>query len=129
MIDPFAEALHSDGPDPDLADKLKLYGRFVGAWTFDATRHLEDGTSADRARRGAFRLGAGRQSDPGCLDPACAEHRRPASLGPWTFYGTTLRVYDPGADAWHIFWSDPRNQYYSRQLGSRRGRHDRPGRR
>ncbi|RUX64839.1 hypothetical protein EOA25_42625, partial [Mesorhizobium sp. M2A.F.Ca.ET.040.01.1.1] len=39
----------------------------------------------------------------------------------WTFYGTTLRVYDPGVDAWHIFWSDPRNQYYSRQLGRAEG--------
>ncbi|RUW66287.1 hypothetical protein EOA29_39065, partial [Mesorhizobium sp. M1E.F.Ca.ET.063.01.1.1] len=27
MTDPFAEALHSDGPNPDLAEKLKLYGR------------------------------------------------------------------------------------------------------
>ncbi|BAB48268.1 mlr0738 [Mesorhizobium japonicum MAFF 303099] len=43
------------------------------------------------------------------------------SLGKWTFYGTTLRVYDPGADAWHIFWSDPRNQYFSRQLGQAEG--------
>ncbi|TIU09274.1 MAG: hypothetical protein E5W40_14835, partial [Mesorhizobium sp.] len=37
------------------------------------------------------------------------------------FYGTTLRVYDPGVDAWHIFWSDPRTQYYSRQLGRAEG--------
>ncbi|TIL41051.1 MAG: hypothetical protein E5Y87_03330, partial [Mesorhizobium sp.] len=35
-----------------------------------------------------------------------------SSLGKWSFYGTTLRVYDPGIDAWHIFWSDPRTQYY-----------------
>jgi len=26
---------------------------------------------------------------------------------PGAFYGTTLRVYDPGLDAWHILWSDP----------------------
>ncbi|RUW60755.1 hypothetical protein EOA28_36680, partial [Mesorhizobium sp. M2A.F.Ca.ET.067.02.1.1] len=44
MTNPFAEALHSDDPIPDLAEKLKLYGRFIGAWTFDATRILEDGT-------------------------------------------------------------------------------------
>ena len=34
----FTEALHSDSPNPDLAEKLDLYGRFVGAWTLDA-RH------------------------------------------------------------------------------------------
>lgn len=33
----FAEALHNDGPDEGLAEKLQLYGRFVGAWAFDAT--------------------------------------------------------------------------------------------
>ena len=33
------------------------------------------------------------------------------------FYGTTLRVYDPGLDAWHILWSDPMRQVYRRQVG------------
>ena len=36
-------------------------------------------------------------------------------------YGTTLRIYDPGIDAWHIIWSDPVKQYYSRQIGRARG--------
>jgi len=44
MTDTFTEALHSSGPDPDHAGKLTLYGRFIGAWTFDAMRTLEDGT-------------------------------------------------------------------------------------
>ena len=42
---------------------------------------------------------------------------------PGVFYGTTLRVYDPGLDAWHILWSDPVKQYYTRQIGRARG-HD-----
>jgi hypothetical protein len=33
------------------------------------------------------------------------------------FYGTTLRIYDPGLDAWHIIWSDPVRQLYGRQIG------------
>jgi hypothetical protein len=37
------------------------------------------------------------------------------------FYGTTLRVYDPGLDAWHILWSDPMRQIYRRQLGRAEG--------
>lgn len=37
------------------------------------------------------------------------------------YYGTTLRVYDPGLDAWHILWSDPLTQTYQRQLGRARG--------
>src|SRR5262249_31217043 len=41
---------------------------------------------------------------------------------PGIFYGTTLRVYDPGLDAWHILWSDPLRQLYRRQLGRARGK-------
>jgi hypothetical protein len=40
---------------------------------------------------------------------------------PGFFYGTTLRVYDPGIDAWHILWSDPLKQLYTRQIGRAEG--------
>ena len=40
---------------------------------------------------------------------------------PGVFHGTTLRIYDPGLDAWHILWSDPLRQYYSQQIGRGRG--------
>lgn len=38
------------------------------------------------------------------------------------FHGTTLRVYDPGLDAWHLIWSDPLKQYYTHQIGRADGR-------
>ncbi len=121
MTDPFAEALHSDGPDPGLAEKLRLYGRFIGAWTFDAWRILEDGRRL--TGRGEVHFAwvlEGKAVQDVWILPARNTGAQ-ASLGPWTFYGTTLRVYDPREDAWHIFWSDPRNQYYSRQLGRAEG--------
>ncbi|MES0008879.1 hypothetical protein NKJ64_27470 [Mesorhizobium sp. M0062] len=37
-------------------------------------------------------------------------------------YGTTLRVFDPGIGGWHIIWSDPLNQDYSRQIGRAEGK-------
>lgn len=117
----FAEALHSAGPIDGLAEKLNLYGRFVGAWTFDASRHLEDGTVLTGS--GEVHFGwvlEGRAIQDVWILPARDAGPSP-SLGKWTFYGTTLRVYDPATDAWHIFWSDPRNQYYSRQLGRAEG--------
>ncbi len=121
MTDTFAEALHSGGPDPGHAGGLKLYGRFIGAWAFDATRVLEDGTRL--TGRGEVHFGwvlEGKAVQDVWILPARDAGPSP-SLGPWTFYGTTLRVYDPGIDAWHIFWSDPRSGYFSRQLGRAEG--------
>ena len=40
---------------------------------------------------------------------------------PGFFHGTTLRIYDPNLDAWHILWSDPLRQYFTRQIGRARG--------
>lgn len=42
---------------------------------------------------------------------------RPKRPAPSTMYGTTLRVFDPEIGGWHIIWSDPLNQDYSRQRG------------
>jgi hypothetical protein len=44
------------------------------------------------------------------------------SILPGIFHGTTLRIYDPGLDAWHIIWSDPLRQFYARQIGRARGK-------
>ncbi len=117
----FAEALHAAGPAPDRAEKLNLYGRFAGAWSFDAKRFAEDGKVL--TGRGEIHFGwvlEGRAIQDVWILPARNAGPSP-SLGNWTFYGTTLRLYDPGLDAWHIIWSDPRTQYYSRQLGRAEG--------
>ncbi len=48
-----------------------------------------------------------------------AGRARRARLPSRHWYGT--RVYDPGIDAWHILWSDPVTQFYTRQIGRARG--------
>jgi hypothetical protein len=117
----FVEALVSADPFAENAGKLDLYGRFTGAWEFDATRWTEDGkVLTGRGEIHFDRVLEGRAVQDVWILPARNAGPSP-SLGPWTFYGTTLRLYDPGQDAWHIFWSDPRNQYYSRQLGRAEG--------
>jgi len=39
----FIEALASDNPAADRADKMSLYGWLIGRWTMDATLHLDNG--------------------------------------------------------------------------------------
>ncbi|HET9618035.1 MAG TPA: hypothetical protein VFP74_12785 [Pseudolabrys sp.] len=106
----FVRSLVSGRPAADRADKMGLYGWLIGDWVFGATVHLDDGTTHE---------GKGEIHFVWALDGRAIQD---VWILPGAFYGTTLRVYDPALDAWHILWSDPVKQYYTRQLGRARGR-------
>ena len=112
MPDPsgFTRALVGAGPAPDRAARMGLYGWLIGDWIFDATVHLDDG---------ATHRGEGEIHFVWALDGRAIQD---VWILPGAFYGTTLRVYDPALDAWHILWNDPVKQYYTRQLGRARGK-------
>jgi hypothetical protein len=118
----FVEALHSTAPAADRADQLGLYGFLIGDWEFEATYRPGDGTT--RRTAGEIHAGwvlGGRALQDVWIVPARRLPRPPApQFG--DFHGTTLRVYDPGLDAWHILWSDPWRQTYMRQLARPHGK-------
>jgi len=101
--------LHAAGPSPDRADKMALYGWLIGDWEMEGAVYLDDGTVY--RQRGEIHFGW-------VLEGRAIQD---VWILPGAFYGTTLRVYDPGLDAWHILWSDPLKQYYTRQIGRARG--------
>ena len=105
----FIDALHADRPAAALEARMDLYGWLIGDWTMDATIHAGDGSQ---------------QSGVGTIHFGWVLEGR-AIQDVWRlpgfFHGTTLRVYDPELDAWHILWSDPLKQYYERQIGCARG--------
>ena len=104
----FLDALLADGPAPDRADRMGLYAWLVGDWVMDATVHLDDGTiHRGRGEVHAAWVLAGRAIQDVWILPG-------------RFYGTTMRIYDPAIEAWHILWHDPLKQYYTRQTGRAR---------
>jgi hypothetical protein len=109
MPSTFNDALHSKGPAQDRAERLALYGWLVGDWEMDAIIYRDEGT--ELRSRGEIHAGW-------VLEGRAIQD---VWIVPGVFYGTTLRVYDPGLDAWHILWSDPLRQYYSKQIGRARG--------
>ena len=115
-----ADALHSDGPAADRADKMALYGGLIGDWEMDCG--LPPGRRRDPQGpgRNPFRLGPAGPRHPGRLAFSRSRPGRPRRSVEKPMYGTTLRVYDPGIDAWHILWSDPVRQFYTRQIGRAR---------
>ena len=105
----FVNALLSPAAAADRAAKATLYGFLIGDWMFDAVVNRDDG-SVHRGRGEIHAVWA--------LDGRAIQD---VWILPGLFYGTTLRVYDPALDAWHILWNDPLKQYYTRQLGRARG--------
>lgn len=100
-----ASILLAAEPYPDLAEKLMLYGRLVGNWRMQARLQPEPGVFVEAEGDITFGwvLGGRAIQDVWNL--------------PGWFYGTTLRIYDPGQDAWHILWNEPVRQYYTHMIG------------
>jgi len=122
---PLAEALHASGPVPDGARQLGLYAFLVGHWDTRIVTHEPGGLTHEG--RGEIHAGwvlQGRAIQDVWMIPPRAE-RRPDSpqlpvAGNW--YGTTLRVYAPELDAWHIFWIDPQRSFSRASWGARGAR-------
>lgn len=105
----FIKALVSDGPAAERSEQMTLYGWLIGRWSMDAICYFDDGRQ---------HKGGGEIHFSWVLEGRAIQD---VWILPGIFYGTTLRVYDPGIDAWHILWSDPLRQFYTRQIGRRRG--------
>jgi hypothetical protein len=105
-----SDALLANGPAQDRREKMGLYGWLIGDWTMEATVHLSDGNT--HVGRGEIHFGW-------VLEGRAIQD---VWILPGIFHGTTLRVFDPGLDAWHIIWSDPLRQFYARQIGRASGK-------
>jgi len=116
----FIAALHADGPAPDRAEALSLYGQFVGDWNAEIVAYGPDG--ARHEGRGEIHFGWVLQGR--AIQDVWTIDRRPGApempvTGNW--YGTTIRVYDPALGAWRIYWIDPATNAYRYQVGRGQG--------
>jgi hypothetical protein len=109
------DALHGSGPAVDRTDAMGLYGWLIGSWEMDSVHYRDDGT----IQRWTGECHFGWVLEGRAIQDVWIRPKRPA---PATMYGTTLRIFDPAIDGWHIIWSDPLNQDYSRQIGRAEGR-------
>jgi len=95
--------LLADGPDPEMREKLMLFGQFVGDWDILEARYPQpDGTEIKR--RGEIHFGwilDGRAIQ----DVWMTYEEKPHRVVP---AGTTIRFYDPKIDAWRSIWIAPR---------------------
>jgi len=106
--------LAAPGPFDEYADKMMLFGRFVGSWDIDGTWYQQDGTR---------RLGKGEWHFDWILGGRGIQDVLFASGAPVHQIGTTLRCYDSVIDAWHLAWMQPASGEYvyllARKVGDR----------
>jgi hypothetical protein len=100
------EVLAAPGPLGEYADKLGLFGQFVGSWDIEATYFRPDGSRRGE-RRGEWHFGwalQGRAIQDVIISPPLAEIEAGA---PVAEYATTVRFYDPRIDAWQVTYVAP----------------------
>jgi hypothetical protein len=96
------KGLGADGPDPDLKEKLMLFGQFVGDWDILKARYTKaDGTEVKMKGEVHFGwiLGGKAIQD---VWMGSREGSKKVVL-----FGTTIRFYDPKIDAWRSTWLSP----------------------
>jgi hypothetical protein len=122
QMNPFLDSLGAGGPSPDRGAKMDLYGWLIGSWDLDVTGFLDNGRQ--RRRPGEWHFGwalEGRAIQDVWIVPPRGAARAGDAAANVNSYGTTLRVYDPRIDAWHIQWTDPVTQTYFSMIGRKEG--------
>jgi len=99
-----------------------VYGWLVGSWRLDVRRYRGVDVSRDGLRgevHAAWVLEGRAVQDVWIMPERAARGAgRPCD---YDMYGTTLRLWAPDLDAWHISWSNPAERHYERQIGRRIG--------
>ncbi|CAN5347804.1 MAG: hypothetical protein ACR2JP_11140 [Acidimicrobiia bacterium] len=101
--DAFIEALRSSGPDPELADRLGLFGQFVGSWVLEVTNYDADGGGVTLSGEWHFGwvLGGRAVADIWICPSRSATDQTPYE------HGMSVRFYDESIEAWRSTWIGP----------------------
>lgn len=112
MLNPVFDLLAASGPYNAYADKLMLYGQFIGSWDIDSTWYERDG--GGKKGKGEWHFSwilGGRGIQDVLFRSGAPSHQ----------FGTTLRCYDPAIDAWHVTWMQPYGGEFLHLLGRQIG--------
>ena len=102
--DAMLDALGAPGPRPGLAERLMLFGQFVGSWDVEVENISADGQVTRLKAEWHFGWALeGRAVMDVWIAPPRSE---PSQTGRYE-YGASLRYYDESIDAWRSTWIGP----------------------
>jgi len=113
-------ALVAGGPHPSLGAHAETYGRMIGSWTGELHNHMLTDTPRSQIEIHFGWVLEGRAVQDVWITPPRAA-RDAAQTAPMRWYGTTLRVFDPARESWHVTWYDPGLGYEIKLEGRRLG--------
>jgi hypothetical protein len=118
----FLTLLSASGRSCDIDEKADVYGWLVGSWELEVLYFRGLDLSSEKLR-GEVHFGwvlEGRAIQDVWIMPRCTD-RTADSDHDNNMYGTTLRVWDPGIQAWRIRWINPVTGHEERQTGRKSG--------
>ena len=89
--------LHAARPDPELREKLMLFGQFIGDWDLDVWMIPPGGSKIECKAQVHF----------GWILRGKAVQDVWVFQNPRNTIGTTVRFYDPKIDGWRCVWANP----------------------
>jgi hypothetical protein len=116
--DSLLEVLSASGRSPEIPETLDAYGWLIGSWELDVY-HYKAVDVTELRIKGEVHFGwvlEGRAVQDVWIMPR--RSKRTADLDKSNnMYGTTLRVWDPAIQAWHITWINPVTGHREEQVG------------
>ena len=118
----FVTLLSAPARSSEIPESDDLYGWLVGSWELDVVRYRAVDLSGEKIKAEAH-FGwvlEGRALQDVWIMPSPSS-RNSGSDRANNMYGTTLRIWDPGIQAWRIRWINPVSGHEERQTGRRVG--------
>lgn len=119
----FQEVLAARGRSPEITESEDVYGWLVGSWELEVLHYA--GVDVSHLNlKGEVHAGwvlEGRAVQDVWIMPRRSERTSETGKGN-NMYGTTLRIWDPGRQAWLIRWINPVTLHLEQQTGRRVGK-------
>ncbi len=121
--DSLLEVLSSSGRSPEIPESLDVYGWLIGSWELEVCHYKAVDVTARRIKGEAHFAWVleGRAVQDVWIMPRRSERTTDLDKSN-NMYGTTLRVWDPAIQAWHITWINPVTGHREEQIGRWRGK-------
>jgi len=118
----FHSVLAAGGRAAEIPEAADAYGFLVGDWELDVLHYWGQDVAA-RGIKGEVH--AGWALEGWAVQDVWIMPRRTDRTAPldkqMNMYGTTLRAWDAGLQAWRITWSNPAGNHFEQQIGRKSG--------